>query len=329
MRFGWEQQEGELGGAFFKEEKNERKPSVREVFSKLVRAYPIFSEEEEQQANQEFLVASQAFEIARENLRRLDDSVKPLQLLEALDALETSAVDLKRIQEKFVLHNVRLVMKLAHRLKHSVGMAYEDLVQEGVDGLWRAAETFDPAQGRFATYASWWARHKMFRAVADVGKTIRLPVHVLSKLRHMDQAAAEMRSAGRAGMEELEEKLEIKRKDLVNLQMANQLQNLVSIDAPVEQGDSNTSMLSVLSDSHQPDAEDLLIRKRTKEMLLDLLGELTPREQLILKRRFVDEATLREIGDEIAVSRERIRQIERDALALLHDRAVRMGLIDK
>jgi len=241
----------------------------------------------------------------------------------ALRALVTGASDalagLYQAKDRMVRHNLRLVVSVAKRFR-GMGVAFPDLIQEGNVGLIRAVEKFDPDQGfRFSTYAVWWIRQACIRAIQNHSRTVRLPSHVYDLLlrRRRADAALRTRLGAEPGAADLSRELEL---DLATLDVLEQgSRSAVSLEAPV--GDGALRLEDTLDDpevSHpatEMDAE--LVRGR----IPDLLRALTPRERRVIELHFGlgdgDPISLAKIGQELGLSRERVRQIKVEALAKL------------
>lgn len=233
----------------------------------------------------------------------------------------------------FVKANLRLVVSIARRFNHG-RMALADLIQEGNLGLMKAVERYDYRRGfRFSTYASWWIRHAISRALADKGREVRLPVHMIDAQHRLTKARRQL--TGKLGRnpttEELAEATNMPA-DKVEKMRSWLLEQSVSIDKPV--GDDEGRVLGeVLED---PDREvgsptdDLEWTALTTEVQ-ELLRELRPIEADILRQRFglgtEQELTLKEIGDKYNLSRERIRQLQEQALSKMRRALARRDLL--
>jgi RNA polymerase primary sigma factor len=233
----------------------------------------------------------------------------------------------------FVKANLRLVVSIARRFNHG-RMALADLIQEGNLGLIKAVERYDYRRGfRFSTYASWWIRHAISRALADKGREVRLPVHMIDAHHRLTKARRQL--TGQLGRQPTTDELAAETgmpADKIEKMRSWLLEQSVSIDKPV--GDDEGRVLGeVLED---PDREvgsptgDLEWEALTAEVRA-LLGELRPIEADILRQRFglgtEQELTLKEIGEKYNLSRERIRQLQEQALAKLRRALARRELI--
>jgi RNA polymerase primary sigma factor len=221
----------------------------------------------------------------------------------------------------FVKANLRLVVSIARRFNHG-RMALADLIQEGNLGLMKAVERYDHRRGfRFSTYASWWIRHAISRALADKGREIRLPVHMIDAQHRLTKARRELTAKlGRQPTtEELAEATQMPA-DKVEKMRSWILDQAISIDRPVGDEDGR-NLAEMLEDPERDDnspTDELATEAMTQEVRT-LLDELKPIEADILRRRFGldddQELTLKEIGEKYNLSRERIRQLQEQALS--------------
>ncbi|HEX6836081.1 MAG TPA: sigma-70 family RNA polymerase sigma factor [Polyangia bacterium] len=233
----------------------------------------------------------------------------------------------------FVKANLRLVVSIARRFNHG-RMALADLIQEGNLGLMKAVERYDYRRGfRFSTYASWWIRHAISRALADKGREVRLPVHMIDAQHRLTKARRQLVGAlGREPNAEELAKATSMPVDKIEKMRSWLLEQSVSIDKPV--GDDEGRVLGeVLEDPDREDispTQDLEWEALTSEVQ-ELLRELRPIEADILRQRFgletEQELTLKEIGDKYNLSRERIRQLQEQALAKMRRALARRDLM--
>jgi len=233
----------------------------------------------------------------------------------------------------FVKANLRLVVSIARRFNHG-RMALADLIQEGNIGLMKAVERYDYRRGfRFSTYASWWIRHAISRALADKGREVRLPVHMIDAQHRLTKARRQL--TGQLGRNPTSEELATATQmplDKIEKMRSWLLESSVSIDKPV--GDDEGRVLGeVLEDPDREEVSpttDLEWEALTTEVR-DLLRELRPIEADILRQRFgletEQELTLKEIGDKYNLSRERIRQLQEQALAKMRRALARRDLM--
>jgi RNA polymerase primary sigma factor len=223
-------------------------------------------------------------------------------------------------QKQLVQSNLRLVVALARRYVGR-GMALLDLIQEGNVGLMRAVERFDYRRGfKFSTYATWWIRQAISRAIADQGRTIRMPIHVLDSVNKLTRAQREMTQAmGRApSLEELAVELDLEPSRVAELQRV--AQDTVSLETPVGEDEDGTlgDLVEDLESDRPPDVATFSSLQDQLAMALEGLNE-REREVLIMRFGLADGRmrTLEEVGSHFKVTRERIRQLETKALAKL------------
>lgn len=244
----------------------------------------------------------------------------PAEELELAQEVKTGD---KRAKDKMAEANMRLVVSIAKRYSGR-GLDFLDLIQEGNTGLLRAVEKFDPDKGfKFSTYATWWIRQAITRAIADQARTIRIPVHMVETINKLLRTQRRMTQElnREPTIDELAKELEMEPEKIEYVMKIKQ--DITSLDAGVgrdNDGEDDTILSDFIEDeSEGPD--DTAAAQLLKEEVRSLLGVLTEREQKIIRLRFgLDDGkhhTLEEVGHEFSVTRERIRQIEAKALAKL------------
>jgi len=223
-------------------------------------------------------------------------------------------------RQQLIQANLRLVASIAKRYVHrSPNLSILDLMQEGNIGLSKAVEKFDYRKGfKFSTYATWWIRQAITRALADQSRTIRIPVHMIETISKYTQT--KRRLSQELNREPLAEEIAIEMETFVekirHLQKISQ--DVLSLEAPIGEDDEDSTLSELVKDEKSPTSTQLVSRVLLREKLDDIMSELTPREQEILKLRFGLEDgvshTLEEVGKQFGVTRERIRQIEAKTL---------------
>jgi RNA polymerase primary sigma factor len=229
----------------------------------------------------------------------------------------------QRAREHMIKANLRLVVKIA-RDYEGMGLPLLDLINEGNIGLMKGVERFDPRKGaKLSTYASWWIKQSIKRALANQSKTIRLPVHVVDKVAHIRRAEVKLREAFDRDPtdEELAHELDLDPRRIRQYRQAAKAP--VSLDAPI--GDDASERVSeIVADPNAAAPFDRLVQETDTELVREVLGTLDQRENKILTLRFGledgKERTLEEVGAHLGVTRERIRQIQEQALKKLREK---------
>ena len=231
-------------------------------------------------------------------------------------------------RQRMIESNLRLVVKIARRYVNR-GIALLDLIEEGNLGLMRAVEKFNPDLGfRFSTYATWWIRQNIERYLMNQARTIRLPVHVVKELNKYQRAARKLTQKldHQPSAEEIAEYLE---KDPIEVRRMIRLsERVASVDSTVSEDGRTMLDFLVDVDGESPDA--LAEGEDVSSALGEVLDRLSAKQQEVLARRFglrgYDTATLEEVGKAVGLTRERVRQIQLEALALLRDSLVKRGI---
>lgn len=272
---------------------------------------------------EEILRLADSIDEIRNRLKTIEQDVlsMPVTLfLESVEQIERAERNIEEGKNRLIQANLRLVVSIAKQYLGR-GLQFLDLVQEGNIGLMKAVDKFEYQRGyKFSTYATWWIRQRMSRALADQASTIRVPVHMQESVQKLNKAS--IRLVQRYGrpptVQELAEHLDLS--EPKTREMMGYLKEPVSLEAPV--GDSEDTRLGdLLEDRTASPPYAAALRYDTRRQVGKALGVLTPKEEYIIKKRFgigfTKEHTLEEISEDFGVTRERIRQIEASALRKL------------
>src|SRR5829696_306234 len=232
--------------------------------------------------------------------------------------------------EELVRCNLRLVVSIARRYVGGQGLEFVDLVQEGNLGLMRAARGFDASFGtKFSTYATWWIKQSIGRAISNKASLIRVPIHAANQERSLKAARSHLQTTtGREpSIEELSAFVGKSEQEVTSVLTTRKA--VISYDIPVS-SEEDGSLRELLADETETNTEELFMEDALKDSVHGLLETLTERERRVLVRRYGLDggrcATLEEIGEEVGVTRERVRQIQSTALRKLRSRAIEADL---
>lgn len=286
---------------------------------------------------EEVIVEDQHYldDIADDSVRLYLREIGKIPLLSAEEELALAkrvVAGEKDAKDKMAEANMRLVVSIAKRYVGR-GLDLLDLIQEGNTGLLRAVEKFDPDKGfKFSTYATWWIRQAITRAIADQARTIRIPVHMVETINKLlrTQRRLTQELNREPTNEEIAAAMEIEVDKVEHIMKIKQ--DISSLDASIRDDEEESVLADFIEDEDTISPEESATNQLLKEQVKDMLAALTEREQKIIKLRFGLEDgkqhTLEEVGQEFSVTRERIRQIEAKALAKLRKHKDARKLLD-
>lgn len=303
--------------------------SVR-VYLREIGRIPLLSLDEENKIAREIVEnagplreAEEQLIATREQLKTETDASKRVELNKKISSLQFKIKKLKKPKDQMAEANMRLVVSIAKRYSGR-GLDFLDLIQEGNTGLLRAVEKFDPDRGfKFSTYATWWIRQAITRAIADQARTIRIPVHMVETINKLlrTQRKLTQKLNREPTIEELAEAMD-ETPDKIKYVFKIK-QDIQSLDATIGGNDEDdaSELGNFVEDDSAVRPEEATDEHLLKEQVMEVVNELSDREQKIIKLRFGLDGgrphTLEEVGAEFAVTRERIRQIEAKALIKL------------
>src|SRR5215217_4159092 len=235
---------------------------------------------------------------------------------EEIDLSKRAKAGDQKARQRLIEKNLRLVVSVAKKYS-GYGLPFEDLSQEGNIGLMKAVEKYDPERGfRFSTYATWWIRQAVQRAVADKGRTIRVPLHMTEKIRKVTRAYNELSAQLKREPtdEEVAERLGWDLYWVKDVKSA--IPDATSLNQPLSSDEASSELGDFVEDERESGAAGEVVRKLEKRRLMESVARLPERQRRVLVRRYgldgEKPATLADLSEELEVSRERIRQLQRE-----------------
>ena len=287
-------------------------------YLKQISNYPLLKAEQEQ-------VIGQEIQKLRNDLAELRAAAEASGSGATHDEIVATEIQLRQAKSRMINSNLRLVVSIAKKYQHR-GLSLLDLIDEGNIGLIEAVERFDYTKGcRFSTYGTWWIRQAIIKSLADKGRVIRIPVHMLNTIKKCFFVAKHLtQELGRdPGSGEVSEYMNVSPERVQEIQRLSQ--DTTSLDVTLDD-DSYTRLADLIEDEHQEQPFDLVFHLTLQDTLEEVLAQLSEREMRIIKLRFglggEGPYTLEETGQFLGITRERVRQIQEKALGKLRDHIV-------
>ncbi len=264
------------------------------------------------------LVSGEVMKRNREEWEKWEPVMHPDELRKLANSISESLIIYKQTKDKLVRANLRFVVSIAKKFENR-GLQLLDLVQEGNIGLMTAIEKFDYKRGiKFCSYAHWWIQQTIMKALMGQAKTIRIPVHIIEKIRKIKWAFRTLSQElkRKPNIREIADKVKIS-EDFVR-RVLNIQKEPISLDKTADEEENDSTLMDFIEDIDSPSPEKDMSKKELQKQLREVLKSLSPREERILRMRFgIDfnvNHTLEEIGEDFSLSRERVRQIEEEAI---------------
>ena len=287
-------------------------------YLKQISTYPLLQAEQERTLGQEIRKLSNELAGLRATAEADGDGTIPNEIV-------ATEIQLRRAKSRMINSNLRLVVSIAKKYQHR-GLSLLDLIDEGNIGLIEAVERFDYTKGcRFSTYGTWWIRQAIIKSLADKGRVIRIPVHMLNTIKKCFFVAKHLaQELGRdPGNGEVSEYMNVSLERVQEIQRFSQ--DTTSLDVTLDD-DHYTRLADLIEDEHQAQPFDLAFHLTLQDTLEEVLAQLSEREMRIIKLRFglggEGPYTLEETGRFLGITRERVRQIQEKALGKLRDHIV-------